>query len=93
MKNLDINELAKDLENSTLIQNPADDLDELVANYNSVLRELFDKHAPMSEREVVLRPHSKWFNKQIQKAKQERRQAERKFQKSKSTTHVEKTMK
>lgn len=89
IKNIDIDQLSEDVTNSKLVQDPPTDLNELVLCYNSTLRSLFDKHAPVTEKEVILRPNAPWYNESIKQAKQERRKAERKWAKSKLTIDKE----
>ena len=64
-------------------KNPAAELDEYVQCYNDSLRGTLDKHAPSMEKEVVLRTHAPWYNEGIEREKQERRQAEGRWVKSK----------
>ena len=83
VKNIDIELFTQDLKETPLFQNPPATLDKYVQCYNDSLRGILDKHAPSTEKEVVLRPHAPWYNEHIERAKQERRQAERRWVKSK----------
>ena len=83
-KNIDMDKLKDDIENSELVKNPPSDLDELVTCYHDTLSTIFNLHAPVTEKGVVLRPNTPWYNEHIRQAKQKRRQAERKFRKTKS---------
>ena len=57
----------------------------MVDTYNNELSSLLDKHAPVTVKKVVLRPHAPWYTEHIRQAKVERRKAERKWCKDKST--------
>lgn len=83
LKAINIDALKEDIEKSSLIIDPPHELDELVQCYNTTLTNLMDKHAPLQEKVIRLQPQAPWFNESIQKAKQDRRRAERKYKKSK----------
>ena len=51
-------------------------------SYNSGLREVLDKHAPLRHRRITDRPSAPWLTVQIKKAKQQRRCAERRWRNS-----------
>ena len=63
--------------------------EDLVANYNNVLKEILDKHAPQMERKVVLRPQSPWYNTDLEAAKRLKRKLERKWLMSKLTLDLQ----
>ena len=44
----------------------------LVNTFNSVLRELLDKHAPEVERKITLRLHAPWFNDSLHESKKKK---------------------
>ena len=79
IKNINMDKLIDDVRNSELILRPPSDLDELVLCYNNNLSSIFNGHAPVTEKEVVLRPHAPWYNEHIRQAKRERRRTERVF--------------
>lgn len=60
-----------------------------VGVYNSTLREILDKHAPEKTRTVPSRPRAEWYTDQIRQAKQQRRQYERLWRRTKLTIHRE----
>ena len=76
LKNIDLDQLKEDIENSELVRDPPDDLEELVQCYHATLSALIDKHAPVQEKRIKLHPRAPWYNEEIQRAKQERRRAE-----------------
>ena len=55
---------------------------DLLHSYNSGLREVLDKHAPLRHRRITDRPSAPWLTVQIKKAKQQRRCAERRWRNS-----------
>jgi len=57
------------------VKNPPDELNQLVQTFNTNLADLMDKHSPEKVKAVKLRPHAPWYNENVQKAKQELRQA------------------
>ena len=58
-------------------------LDCEVDKYDSVLRNIIDKHAPVQTKLVTLRPNTEWYSDELHASKIERRRAERKMRKSK----------
>jgi hypothetical protein len=83
LKNVDLEAMRQDVLNSSLLLTPAEDLLALTNQYNSVLREILDKHAPVKTREMTLRPHAPWYDKTLRTAKRKKRSLERKWMKSK----------
>ena len=63
------------------------DSSDLLHSYNSGLREVIDKHAPLRHRRITDRPSAPWLTVQIKGAKQQRRCAERRWRKSGLTVH------
>ena len=64
-------------------------VDDKVQQYNTILTELADTHAPMQTRTVTLRPHHPWFTDEVKEAKQLRRKLERQWLSSGLTIHLE----
>ena len=85
-KDLNVDDFKADIKQSNIndILN-SDNLGDVVRLYDSVLQELLDKHAPAQQRTVKLNHVTPWYNENIRKIKQQRRQAERKWRKSKSS--------
>ncbi|GFS10094.1 ATP-dependent DNA helicase [Elysia marginata] len=63
------------------------DSDDMVVSYNSKLKYLIDRHAPIKSRSLTSRPSALWMSLEIKQAKAERRQAERKWLKEKPTIY------
>jgi hypothetical protein len=89
MNEIDYDMMIKDINESDLINRPPEDLSQLVSLYNTTLTNIMEKYAPLQTREIVLRPHSPWFNQEIKAAKRTRRKLERKWRKSKLAIDLE----
>ena len=59
-----------------------DNVTDLVSQYNNVLCELADRHAPLLEKRVTVRPRAPWYTSEIHEAKRSRRRLEHKWLKS-----------
>lgn len=70
-----------DIESSVLLKHQ-DDLDAVFTKYDEVLKSLLDKHAPVKERVVTVRPSAPWYTAEVTAEKQKRRQLERKWRAS-----------
>ena len=78
-KEIDTTLLAKELSD---IQPQDGNPDEMAEYYNSKLSEIFDIHAPLREKRVVVQPNTSWYNASIQHQKVLKRRLERKWKKS-----------
>ena len=87
VKNININEFKDDILNSSLYSSPCDDINKLVEQYNNVLSDIIDKHAPLITKTITQHENSPWFHDEIRDAKQERRKAERLLRSSKLQVH------
>ena len=66
---------------------PQLDSSDFLHSYNSGLREVLDKHAPLRHRRTTDRPSAPWLTLQIKEVKQQRRRAERHWRQSGLTVH------
>ena len=57
-------------------------MEELVNAYNTSLQQILDKHAPKTNKTVIIRPNTRWYNAEIRQAKVIKRRLERKWKKS-----------
>ena len=81
LQNLD--NFSKDLQLSELISSSSDlDLDTFVDNYDTVLRNILDNHAPLKRRSITIRPSNPWYTPEIDTAKKLRKQLERRWRKT-----------
>jgi len=84
---IDSLKFSADIKESPLITTPVTTLPALVEQYNTVLKELLDTHAPLKKRVITLRPAAPWYNDSIREEKQVRRQLERKWRTTKLEVH------
>ena len=84
---IDVESFKQDIMESSLYNSPADNINELVEQYNSTLGNLLDQHAPAQSKKVTLKCCPFWYNSSILSAKKSRRKAERKWRKSKLNVH------
>ena len=89
IKDIDIEKLSSDIINSDLLRNPPTELNDLVECYDSTISDIFEQHAPVQEKEIVLRPHAPWYTDSIRLAKHAWRRAERKWMKTQLTVDRE----
>ena len=88
-KAIDQDAFRVNLNTSSLLVEPSDDLDSLVGQYNSVLRELVDAHAPVTSKTVPVRAKVPWYTDVLHAAKCKRRQYERKWRATGLNVHRE----
>ncbi len=88
-RGIDFDKFTADILKSSLYSNlnSDDNLDHLAEQYDTILRDIVDKHAPEETREITLRPNAPWFSPELQAAKQKKRQSERAFVKSGLESH------
>ena len=79
----------QDLKSSEMISCNFRNVSDCVSMYNRTLVQLLNTQAPVKEKVVSLRPQAPWYTEQVRKAKQVRRQAERRWKKEKSTINTE----
>ena len=79
IKDIDLEMFKEEIKNSELVQNPATDVQSAVKQYHTVLTGIMDRHAPVIQKEMVVRNSCPWFNTTIDEAKRDRRRAERRW--------------
>ena len=87
LHDIDLDAFRSDILNSPLYKSPTSDLDLLVSQYNTVLNELKDKHAPLIERTVRSRPNAPWYNENLRAMKREMRRLERRWRSTNLEIH------
>ncbi len=80
---IDIEQFCMDLDNSSLIESPSSDLNELVQQFNTTLSALLDKHAPLTSKTV--KKSNPWFTSDLKKLKASCRRAERHWHRTHSS--------
>ena len=84
---IDIDAFKRDITASSLVSDPAGDVETLSTQFDMVMTELLNLHAPKVSRCVTLRPHAPWYDDSIRADKRERRRCERQFLKSGLEVH------
>jgi hypothetical protein len=82
IKSIDIDTFKQQLSDWEPIKNPVSALFESVNDYNEVLGEILDTHAPLITRTVTLRSSAPWFSDEIKKARTLKRKLEQKSRQS-----------
>ena len=81
---LDHDSFSNDISQSELITNPSNDLQTLIDQYNSTLKSILEKHAPLKTRCITIRPANPWYSPEIADAKRLRKKLERRWRKTRS---------
>ena len=82
LHSLNMDSFCKDIMASPLLQDQATDLDTMVDQYDRVLRQLLDQHAPKKKRQVTVRPSAPWYTSDVVAEKRKRRRLERRWRAS-----------
>jgi hypothetical protein len=56
LRSIDMDSVHENISNFNILNNPSEDLDALVKQYDSALCSILDKHAPIMQREVIVSP-------------------------------------
>ena len=83
MKQIDIDQVCKDVSESQTLNNIQGTINELVDRYSFGMRAMLDKHAPIIHRAVTVRRHAPLYTASLRDAKQSRRRLERLWKYSK----------
>ncbi len=62
LRTLDIKALCNDIQESSLKHNLPKNLLELVEQYNNIIQDIFDKHAPVYKRTITIHLQAPWYN-------------------------------
>ena len=79
IQSIDTDHFQQDIMNSSLYSNRCSNVTDLTDQYNKVLSELLDTHAPIINREITIRTTAPWYNDSLHGLKSERRRLERKL--------------
>ena len=78
-KNFDIDLFVSDIRGSSLISDPPNELDDLVALYDSELSRIFNRHVSIKKRTVTIRPAAPWYSEELKSEKRKKRRLERRW--------------
>ena len=84
-RGIDIDAFAADLEQSSLVVMPTDDVIAAFECYNSTLLTLLNKHAPLRLKRVNTRPSARWYDNECRVIKRKTRTLERTYRRLRST--------
>ena len=87
LRAIDVNSFKQCIHQNAKLQEVDIPLDDLVANYNSSLKDIIDLQAPLLNRTITLRPHAPWYSAELRDAKHKRRQLERRWRSTKLEVH------
>ena len=73
LKSINVDSFRNDIQASSSLNDSSGTLDEITTRYVSSLNDLVDKHAPLLQRTITVRPHTRWYNEQLIDAKHVRR--------------------
>ncbi len=76
LKGINMELFKEDLRLSDLCQQTPEELHDLTHSYNTTLKRILDRHAPLRVRSVDVRPRVPWFTNGIREAKRERQKTE-----------------
>jgi len=88
LKDINMESFEQAIINSSFVNCPSDDLEQLTSQYNTCLTQIMDTHAPVTEKLVVDRSEAPWFSDECKTLKIAKRKAERTWRKSKLTVHL-----
>ena len=78
-KNFDTDLLISDTRSSSLISDPPNELDDLVALYDSELSGILNRHVSIKKRTVTIRPAAPWYSEELKSEKRGKRLPERRW--------------
>ena len=87
LRAIDLNSFKQCINQNAKLQEVELPLDDLIANYNSSLKDITDLQAPLLNRTITLRPHAPWYSDELRDAKHKRRQLERRWRSTKLEVH------
>lgn len=67
----------KNFDIDVFISDRPNELDDLVAIYDSKLSRAFNRHVPIKKRTVTIRPAAPWYSEELKSEKMEKRRLER----------------
>ena len=83
LKSLNVENFNTDIGNALLSVDKNAPVNECLSQFNNVLNDCLDKHAPLITRNIVYRYNSKFYNDELRNLKREKRACERNYRKAK----------
>ena len=89
LKNINTEDFIEDVYSSGLVNTSvtlscSNDFQELVERYDTTLKTILNKHAPLKTKYVSIRPRAPWLTHEVKELKQQRRKRERQWRRNKS---------
>ena len=81
-KKINTESIKDSIRDSDLLNVKCDNVADYITNYNDTLRKIVDEHAPLVTRQVVIRPDTSWYTREIGNEKRKRRQLERRWRRT-----------
>lgn len=82
LRSLDMESFLSDVADGPLVIDPSSDVDHLVQQYDTLLRSIMDKHAPVKRGVVTIRPAAPWYTNKVYVEKRKRQRLERKWRRT-----------
>lgn len=83
-RNIDNEQFALEIKKALEEYPKTNDLGERVLAYNTVLRETYNKLAPLQSKVITVKPSAPWFDSEYKTLRRKRRKAEKKYRRTKS---------
>ena len=87
LQKIDVSSFVLDVGNLCSFETLNKSADKLVLWYNYELRNLIEKHSPLQQKVITLRPHAPWYTSELRQAKHEKRRLERTWRRTKLAVH------
>ena len=82
LEKMDLVEFNKDLNGNLTALSPTNKIVVKMGNYNTVLTEVINKHAPIKNKQIKVVPEAPWFDAEYADLRKLRRRAEKKYKKT-----------
>jgi exonuclease III len=73
LRAISVPDFIKDIDSPPSLKCTSGSVDDLISAYDSSIRRLIDKHAPLQVKTITLRPNAPWYTENIREAKHKRR--------------------
>jgi hypothetical protein len=87
-REINLNDIGKDISDSvTPILNETEPVGNLVNLYDTNLKLVVDRHAPIVSKEITIQPNTEWHTEELRIAKRDRQKAERRMRNTNLFVH------